>query len=199
MHHYTTLNDIIAHCFSPENPTVIYHVRSVFIFVAKCLTLRGCQAIRLAYLLQKIQSEQCEGTTSLFIPALAPNHCHCWTQLLVSAGVWRWFWAPEVLDSYSWLRREKEVFFMPSNREGSVLCGTRDSPWKFYVHIPDVFSSAVLETIAFFLVLLIPMLMLPISDYSVSLPMIFFFLFQLPGAEQWLCECWRTTGSVQEI
>lgn len=52
------------------------------------------------------------------IQALDTNHTHCWIQLLVSARDWRWLGAPETLGSYSWLRKGKEVFFMPSCRVG---------------------------------------------------------------------------------
>lgn len=37
--HYTVLNDTITQCFSWVNPLPIYHMRSVFIFAAECLTL----------------------------------------------------------------------------------------------------------------------------------------------------------------
>lgn len=85
---------------------------------------------------------------------------------------------------------------MPSCRVDTPVDSHQYLPLKIHVHTPGVLGSAVLKTTAFFLVL-IPMLMLATYNYFVSLPMIFFFflIFQFPGAEQWLCECWRATSS----
>lgn len=63
---------------------------------------------------------------------------------------------------------------MPSCSVDMPVGSHQSLPLKIHVHTPGVLDSAVLETTAFFLVL-IPMLMLATCNYSVSLPVIFFF------------------------
>lgn len=140
--------------FSPENTMVIYHMRSVSIFVAECVTL----SLMPGYQTGLFAAEDCQRSTKgqsfcSPIPALVPNHSHCWTQLWVSAKVWRWSEAPETLGSYRCLRKGKEVFFPPSCRvgrhTGSPLCRHQRLSLKIHVHIPGVLGSAVLQTTAF--------------------------------------------------
>lgn len=121
--------------FSPENTMVIYHMRSVSIFVAECVTL----SLMPSYQTGLFAAEDCQRSAKgqsfcLPIPALVPNHSACWTQLWVSAKVWRWLEAPETLGSYRCLRKGKRYFSHPPaglvGIQAHPFADTRDSLWK---------------------------------------------------------------------
>lgn len=201
MHHYLALNDMITNYFSPENHMVVYHMRSVFIFVAECLAL----SLMLSYQAGLFAAEDSvrgvrgDNLSVQPITALAPNHCHCWTQLLVSARVWRWWGAPETLGSYSWLRKRKEVFFMPScgdgRHVGSPLCRHQrlplknPCPYSRYPWLCGAENDCFFPSVPHFRVDAGHLWLFCFLVYD------FFFSFQFPRAERWLCECWRATGS----